>query len=48
MPQFIVNEWQQLLGGVWVAMLNGGQDSSDFAHGDEHNASTRRQQSISH
>ena len=30
--QFIVDERQQLLGGLRVALLDGGQDASDFAH----------------
>src|SRR5438132_346368 len=32
LAQLIINEGQELLGGVWVALLDGGQDSSYVAH----------------
>ena len=30
--QFVVDQWQQLLGSVRVALLNGRQDAGDFVH----------------
>jgi hypothetical protein len=32
LPQLIVDQRQKLLGGVRVALLDGGQDASDFGH----------------
>jgi hypothetical protein len=33
MVQFVVNQRQQLLGGVRIALFDGRQNSRDFAHG---------------
>ena len=32
LPQFLVNQGQELLGGRGVALLDGGQDSGDVGH----------------
>src|SRR5262249_39002103 len=32
LPQVVVDQRQQLLGGVWVALLDGGQDAGHFGH----------------
>jgi hypothetical protein len=30
--QFVVDERQMLLGGLWIAVLGGGENAGDFAH----------------
>src|SRR5262249_31672095 len=35
LAQLVVDERQQLLGGLEVALLDGGQDSGDVAHADQ-------------
>src|SRR5690242_873932 len=31
--QLLVNQWQKLLDGVWLALFKGGQDTRNFTHG---------------
>ena len=42
LPQLVVDEREELLGGVGVAPLDGGQDVGDLAHGFEHTRRGRR------
>ena len=37
--QLVVDQRQELLGGLRVALLDGGQDARDFGHGPNANAS---------
>src|SRR5262249_31620827 len=32
LPKLVVDQRQELIGGLRIALLNGGQDSGDFAH----------------
>jgi hypothetical protein len=32
LPQFVVDQWQKLRGGVWVALFDGRQNARDLAH----------------
>lgn len=32
LPQLVINQRQEPLGGLQIAMFNGGQDGSDFLH----------------
>ena len=34
--QLVVDQRQELLGGVRIALLDGGQDAGDFVHGQHH------------
>ena len=36
LAQFVVDERQELLGGLWIALIDGGQDASDFIHRGRH------------
>src|SRR5262249_38902156 len=38
LAQFVVDEGQELRGGVRVALLNGGQNAGDIGHDSEHTA----------
>ena len=31
-PQLIIDKWQELLGGVRIALLDGGQDAGNLIH----------------
>src|SRR5262249_29727136 len=35
--QFVVDQRQELLGGVRIALFDGGQDTCDLAHEEQHN-----------
>ena len=42
LPQLVVDQRQELLGGLWVALLDGRQDSSHFTHCLHRRARVRR------
>ena len=44
LAQLVVDERQQLLGGVWVALVDGGQDARNITHGPEDTTGQPRQQ----
>jgi len=37
LAQFVVDQWQELIGRVEIALFDGGQDARDFAHAAQNN-----------
>ena len=48
LPQLLVDEWQQLFGGMRIALLNGAEDARNVVHGHEDNRSREVGQGIPH